>query len=222
MGQSRWNAACTYRRLTTLIPRSLPVVDQAPWQDKERVQVFVKEQEQDEFLLRCGGRTQKPSVLVELAKDELGIVNKPLIKCAMAFSLTAVLTCAWLSILGRYQERRASGALGAPSCGHRCCVPNRLQNFEHVRGVNLPHGKITHRGIGIEFQRSRPLPRVLLVFPSYPLVENSFVGIILSGSPGREQVLGMGLPLPRSSRTNMLLLRGSFSHPAGFPPGRAG
>ena len=56
----------------------LRAVDQAPWRDKEMVQVFVKEQEQDDFLLRFSGRTQKPSVTVELTKDELGIVNNAL------------------------------------------------------------------------------------------------------------------------------------------------
>src|SRR5258707_15656546 len=53
-------------------------VDQAPWRDKEMVQLFVKEQEQDVFLLRYGGRSQKPPMMVELTKDELGIVNNAL------------------------------------------------------------------------------------------------------------------------------------------------
>jgi hypothetical protein len=56
----------------------LRAVDQAPWRDKEMVQVFVKEQEREEFLLRFSGRTQRPSVKVELTKDELGIVNNAL------------------------------------------------------------------------------------------------------------------------------------------------
>ena len=42
------------------------------------VQVFVKEQEQEKFLLRFSGRTQRPSVTVELSKDELKIVNNAL------------------------------------------------------------------------------------------------------------------------------------------------
>jgi hypothetical protein len=45
---------------------------------KKIVQVFVKEQEREEFLLRFSGRTQRPSVKVELTKDELGIVNNAL------------------------------------------------------------------------------------------------------------------------------------------------
>lgn len=53
-------------------------VDQAPWRDKEMVQVFVKEQEQELFLLRYSGRTQKSPMTVELTKDELGIVNNAL------------------------------------------------------------------------------------------------------------------------------------------------
>jgi hypothetical protein len=41
----------------------LRAVDQAPWRDKDMVQVFVKEQEEEQFLLRySGGVTQgKPS-----------------------------------------------------------------------------------------------------------------------------------------------------------------
>jgi hypothetical protein len=56
----------------------LRAVDQAPWRDKEMVQVFVKEQEQEEFLLRFSGRSQRPSVTVELTKDELGVINNAL------------------------------------------------------------------------------------------------------------------------------------------------
>jgi hypothetical protein len=38
----------------------LRAVDQAPWRDKEMVQVFVKAQEEEEFLLRySGGSPQK-------------------------------------------------------------------------------------------------------------------------------------------------------------------
>jgi hypothetical protein len=37
----------------------LRAVDQAPWRDKDMVQVFIKEQEQDVFLLRFNGRIQK-------------------------------------------------------------------------------------------------------------------------------------------------------------------
>jgi len=38
----------------------LRAVDQAPWRDKEMVQVFVKEQEEEVFLLRySGGSTEK-------------------------------------------------------------------------------------------------------------------------------------------------------------------
>jgi hypothetical protein len=37
----------------------LRAVDQAPWRDKEKLQIFVKEQEQDEFLLRFSGRTHR-------------------------------------------------------------------------------------------------------------------------------------------------------------------
>ncbi len=53
-------------------------VDQAPWRDKEMVQVFVKEQEQEVFLLRYSGYAGKPSTSVELTKDELGIINNAL------------------------------------------------------------------------------------------------------------------------------------------------
>jgi hypothetical protein len=56
----------------------LRAVDQAQWRDKDMVQVFVKEQEQEEFLLRFSGRTRKPSVTLELTRDELGIVNNAL------------------------------------------------------------------------------------------------------------------------------------------------
>jgi hypothetical protein len=56
----------------------LPALDLAPWRDKEMVQVFVKEQEQDVFLLRYDGRPQRPPIAVELTKDELGIVNNAL------------------------------------------------------------------------------------------------------------------------------------------------
>jgi hypothetical protein len=38
----------------------LRAVDQAPWRDTDMVQVFIKEQEQDGFLLRFNGRIQKP------------------------------------------------------------------------------------------------------------------------------------------------------------------
>jgi hypothetical protein len=53
-------------------------VDQAPWQDKEMVQVFVKEQEQELFTLRYSGGSQMPLTTVDLTKDELGIVNNAL------------------------------------------------------------------------------------------------------------------------------------------------
>jgi hypothetical protein len=53
-------------------------VEQAPWRDREMVQVFVKEQEQDVFLLRHSGRPQRSPIAVELTKDELGIVNNAL------------------------------------------------------------------------------------------------------------------------------------------------
>lgn len=53
-------------------------VDQAPWQAKEMVQVFVKEQEQELFLLRYSGGSQPPLTTGELTKGELGIVNNAL------------------------------------------------------------------------------------------------------------------------------------------------
>jgi len=56
----------------------LRAVDQAPWLDKEMVQVFVKEQEQEEFLLRFHEHILKPSLTVELTKDELEIINNAL------------------------------------------------------------------------------------------------------------------------------------------------
>jgi len=56
----------------------LRAIEQAPWRDKEMVQVFVKEQEQEEFLLRFSGCSQSSSVTVELTKDELGVINNAL------------------------------------------------------------------------------------------------------------------------------------------------
>jgi hypothetical protein len=56
----------------------LRAVDQAPWQDKAMVQLFVKEQEQGEFLLRFHGHIPQPSLTVKLTSDELGIINNAL------------------------------------------------------------------------------------------------------------------------------------------------
>ena len=53
-------------------------VDQTPWRDKEMVQLFVKEQEQEVFLLRYSGSDSEPPKGVELTKDELGILNNAL------------------------------------------------------------------------------------------------------------------------------------------------
>jgi len=56
----------------------LRAVDQAPWWDKEMVQVFVKQQEQEVFLLRYGDSKDKPRETVEFTKRELLIINNAL------------------------------------------------------------------------------------------------------------------------------------------------
>jgi hypothetical protein len=53
-------------------------VEQAPWQDKEMVQLFIKEQEEDLFQLRYTGFSQALPVSVEFTRAELGILNNAL------------------------------------------------------------------------------------------------------------------------------------------------
>jgi hypothetical protein len=57
---------------TNIIVRA---VDQAPWRDKEMVQLFIKEQEQDVFQLRYNGSSPDLLASVELTRAELGILN---------------------------------------------------------------------------------------------------------------------------------------------------
>jgi hypothetical protein len=53
-------------------------VDQAPWRDREMVQLFIKEQEHVLFQLRYSGSLSGPPVSVELTRSELGILNNAL------------------------------------------------------------------------------------------------------------------------------------------------
>jgi hypothetical protein len=53
-------------------------VDQAPWRDREMVQLFIKEQEQDFFQLRYTGSSQAVPISVEFTRAELGILNNAL------------------------------------------------------------------------------------------------------------------------------------------------
>jgi hypothetical protein len=53
-------------------------VDQAPWQHREMVQLFIKEQEQDVFQLRYNGSSPDVLASVELTRAELGILNNAL------------------------------------------------------------------------------------------------------------------------------------------------
>jgi hypothetical protein len=53
-------------------------VDQAPWRDKEMVQLFIKEQEQDLFKIRYSGSSQDLPVSVGFTAAELRIVNNAL------------------------------------------------------------------------------------------------------------------------------------------------
>jgi hypothetical protein len=56
----------------------IDAVDQAPWRDKEMVQLFVKEQEEELFHVRLDGHAQNWPKTVQLSKDELGIINNAL------------------------------------------------------------------------------------------------------------------------------------------------
>jgi hypothetical protein len=49
----------------------LKAVQQAPWRDREMVQVFVKEQEEELFRLRRSGLELNPSISVDLAPEDL-------------------------------------------------------------------------------------------------------------------------------------------------------
>jgi hypothetical protein len=56
-GRSTWSVAynlSAFNHADTEV--ILHAVDQAPWRDKDAVQVFVREQEEDGFLLRYNGR----------------------------------------------------------------------------------------------------------------------------------------------------------------------
>lgn len=53
-------------------------VNQAPWRDKEMVQLFIKEQEQDLFQFRYGGASQDQPASGTLTPAELRIVNNAL------------------------------------------------------------------------------------------------------------------------------------------------
>lgn len=53
-------------------------VGQAPWRDKEIVQLFIKEQEHNLFQLRYCGSVSGLPVSVELTRSELGILNNAL------------------------------------------------------------------------------------------------------------------------------------------------
>jgi hypothetical protein len=61
-------------------------VDQAPWEDKKAVQLFVKEQEQEVFLLLFGDSSAKPGA-VEFTRRELLIINNALNEVCNGFAL---------------------------------------------------------------------------------------------------------------------------------------
>jgi hypothetical protein len=52
----------------------IKAVQQAPWRDREMVQVFVKEQEEELFKLRHSGLEMNGSISVNFAPEELRIV----------------------------------------------------------------------------------------------------------------------------------------------------
>jgi hypothetical protein len=49
-------------------------VEQAPWRDREMVQLFLKEEEEEHFTLRYSGSKVNNQVCVELAPEELRII----------------------------------------------------------------------------------------------------------------------------------------------------
>jgi hypothetical protein len=56
----------------------IEAVNRAPWQDKEMVQLYVKEQEEELFHVRLDGHAQNWPKTVQLSRDELGIINNAL------------------------------------------------------------------------------------------------------------------------------------------------
>ncbi len=56
----------------------IEAVDGTPWRDKEMVQLFVKEQEEELFHVRLDGHAQNWPKTVQLSRDELGIINNAL------------------------------------------------------------------------------------------------------------------------------------------------
>jgi hypothetical protein len=49
-------------------------VQQAPWRDRKMVQVFMKEQEEELFRLRCSGLELDQRISVDLAAEELRMI----------------------------------------------------------------------------------------------------------------------------------------------------
>jgi hypothetical protein len=56
----------------------LEAVQQAPWRDRNMVQVFVKEQEEEVFRLRWYGENVSDKVSVELTREDLRIIHNAL------------------------------------------------------------------------------------------------------------------------------------------------
>src|SRR6185437_11150217 len=65
----------------------MSAVNQAAWRDKDMVQVFVKEQEQELFQLRRIGHAEKSSKTIEFSRDELGVINNALNEVCNGISL---------------------------------------------------------------------------------------------------------------------------------------
>jgi hypothetical protein len=56
----------------------IDAVNRAPWRDKEMVQLFIKEQEEELFHVRVNGLAQNWPKTVQLSRNELGIINNAL------------------------------------------------------------------------------------------------------------------------------------------------
>jgi hypothetical protein len=71
----------------------IDAVDRAPWRDKEMVQLFIKEQEEELFHVRLDGHVQNSPKTVQLSRDELGIINNALNEVCNGIDLDMRMGC---------------------------------------------------------------------------------------------------------------------------------
>ncbi len=68
-------------------PTVVQAVKQAPWQDREQVQLFIKEQEQEQFSACYSGCIENQQLSVSFTRQELEIINNALNEVCNGISL---------------------------------------------------------------------------------------------------------------------------------------